>query len=274
MGPAIEEIEYLARSSHRVGVLEELANGPRERRELRDSTGASPPTLSRILTEFEEQKWIDRNGPIYELTRLGEFVLNRFLDLKESMEIAAKLRDVWEWLPQEMDGFSADLFADAVVSYPGPRYPYEPVERLSHLIEGTERLRGFDSIVYKSINNEMMCQAVLDGMELEFVFSPDALEGTFAWNPERVLEVASLENCTVLVHDDLPDGNRCGLGISDDQTCICCHDLETGALTAIIDTDAPEAREWAISTFERVRNDARLVEPGAFDSDVESELTS
>lgn len=70
---------------------------------------------------------------------------------------------------------------------PGPRYPYEPVECLSHLSEGSERLRGFDSIVYKSINREMMGQAVIDGMELEFVFSPDAIEGTFAWNPERVL---------------------------------------------------------------------------------------
>lgn len=274
MESAIEEIEYLARSSHRVGVLGELAKGPRERRELRGSTGASSPTLSRVLTGFEDRSLIVRDGPRYELTQLGEFVLDRFLDLKESMEIAAKLRDVWEWLPQEMDGFSADLFADAVVSYPGPGYPYEPIERLSHLIEGTERLRGFDSIVYKSINNEMMCQAVLDGMELEFVFSSDALEGTFAWNPERVLEAASMEHCTVLVHDDLPDGNRCGLGISDDRACLCCHDLETGALTAIIDTDAPEACEWAISTFERVRNDAQLVEPGTFDSDIESELTT
>lgn len=274
MEKAIEEIEYLTRSSHRVVVLEELAKGPRERRELRGSTGASSPTLSRTFTEFEDRKLIDRDGPVYGLTRLGEFVLDRFLDLKESMETAAMLRDVWEWLPQEMEGFSAELFADAVVSYPGPRYPYEPVERLSHLIEGTGRLRGFDSIVYKSINNEMMCQAVLDGTELEFVFSPNALEGTFAWNPERVVEAASMENCTVLVHDDLPDGNRCGLGIVDDRACICCHDLETGALTAIIDTDTPAAREWAISTFERVRAGAQPVDPGAFDADVESDLTT
>lgn len=103
----------------------------------------------------------------------------------------------------------------------------------------------------------MMCQAVLDGMELEFVFSPNALEGTVAWNPERVLEAASQDNCTVLVYDDLPDGNRCGLGIVDNRACICCHDADTGALTAIIDTDAPEAREWAISAFERVRQEAR-----------------
>lgn len=76
--------------------------------------------MSRNLTELEERRWITRDGPTYELTRLGEFVAKRFLDLTGTMYIAAKLRAVWEWLPQEMEGFSADLFSDAVVAYPRP----------------------------------------------------------------------------------------------------------------------------------------------------------
>lgn len=89
-----------------------------------------------------------------------------------------------------------------------------------------------------------------------------------------VMEAAARENCTVYVHDDLPDGNRCGLDIVDDRAGICCHGPETGALTAVIDTGAPEAREWAISTFERVRREARLVEPQSFDTLVSSELST
>ncbi|AUV84108.1 transcriptional regulator (plasmid) [Salinigranum rubrum] len=271
MGAAIEEIDFLARSNHRVGVLEELTAGVRERRELRAATGASTPTMSRILSDFEDRRWVVRDGPTYELTPLGEFVAERFLDFREAMEIERKLRDVWQWLPREMEGFSVDLFADAVVSYPGPGYPYEPIERLTHLIEGTTRMRGFDSIVFKSINNETVCQAVLDGMELEYVYSPTALEQTFAWNPERVMEAASCEHCRVYVHDALPDRSRCGLGIVDDRAGICCHDPETGALTAVIDTDDPAAREWAISTFERVRDEARPVEPQASETLVSSD---
>ena len=274
MDAAIEEIEFLARSNHRVGVIEELTAGGRERRELRAATGASTPTMSRILTDFEDRRWIVRDGPIYELTPLGEFVAERFLGLREAMEIERKLRDVWQWLPREMEGFSVNLFADAVVSYPGPGYPYEPIERLTSLIERTTRLRGFDSIVFKSINNETVCQAVVDGMELEYVYSPTALEKTFAWNPERVMEAASRENCRVYVHDDLPDRSRCGLGIVDDRAGICCHDAETGALTAVIDTADPAAREWAISTFERIREEARPVGPQAFETLVPSDLRS
>lgn len=274
MDPAIEDIEFLARSSHRAGVLEELMAGPRRRGELSEATGASSPTMSRVLGDFEDRRWLVRDGPAYELTRLGEFVAERFYDLRDAMAIERKLRDVWQWLPREMEGFSAALFADAVVSYPGPKYPYEPIDRLTELIKGTDRLRGFDSIVYKSINNEAVCEAVLDGMELEYVYSPTALEGTVAWNPERVMEAASKDHCNVFVHEALPDGNRCGLGIVDDRAGICCHDAETGALTAVIDTDAPEAREWAIETFERVRREARPVDAHTFETLVSSDLAT
>ena len=272
MDSSIEDVEYLVRSSHRIEVLDALSTGAQDRRDLRATTGASSPTMGRILTAFEERRWIVRDGPTYHLTPLGEFVAERFRDLREAMAVERKLRDVWQWLPREMEGFSVDLFADAVISHPGPAYPYEPVERLTHLIQETDRLRGFDSIVFKSINNETVCRAVLDGMELEYVYSPTALEATFAWNPERVMEAAARENCTVYVHDDLPDGTRCGLGVTDDRAGICCHDAETGALTAVIDTDAPAAREWAISVFEHYRREARPVEPELVASFVSSEL--
>lgn len=274
MDPSLDEIEFLARSDHRVGVLEELTFGPRDRRDLRTSTGASASTVGRILSDFGERRWIERTGPTYELTALGEFVAERFLGLREAMETERKLRDVWRWLPREMEGFDVALFADAVVSRPGPGYPYEPIERLGVLVEGTERLRGFDSIVQKSIHNETVCRAVLDGMELEYVYSPGALSGTVAWNPGLVAEAAACENCTVYVHDALPDGDRCGLGIVDDRVGICCHDPTTGALTAILDTDAPEAREWAIATFERVRAEAEPLDATTFETLVPSDFVA
>lgn len=274
MNTPLDEIAFLARSDHRVAVLEALTGGRRDRHDLRATTGASSPTMGRVLSDFEARRWVVRNGQTYELSRLGEFVADRFFTLRAAMEIEHTLRDVWQWLPREMEGFRVEAFADAVVSYPGPGYPYEPVERLTQLIEDTERLRGFDSIVFKSINNEAVCQAVLDGMELEYVYSPTALEGTLAWNPERVEEAAARENCNVFVHDNLPDGSRCGLGIVDDRVGICCHDAETGALRAIIDTDALEAREWAVSVFERVRREAEPVDAEVFDTHSSSELSA
>jgi predicted transcriptional regulator len=257
----LEEIAFLARSEHRTAVLDALAERPRDRNDLRAATGASSPTIGRVLADFEDRQWVVRNGATYELTPLGEFVAEQFGQLRAAMETEQTLRDVWRWLPREMAGFSIDLFADAVVSYPGPGYPYEPVRRVTQLIEETTVMRGFGTTVFKSINNETVCDAVIEGMEYEYVYSPAVLEATVAWNPERVAQAAARENCTILLHDDLPDEKRCGLGIFDDRIGICCHDPESGLLEAVIDTDNPAAREWAVSVFERHRADARPVGP-------------
>ncbi|WP_394327472.1 helix-turn-helix transcriptional regulator, partial [Haladaptatus sp. W1] len=141
MSPGIDNIQFLATSAHRAGVLEALRDGPTDRQELCETTGASSPTVGRVLADFSERRWLVRDGPTYGLTLLGEYVADRFLAFRDAMEIEEKLRDVWHWLPVEMPGFSVDLFADAVVSYPGAGYPYEPVERLSQLIASTSSLR-------------------------------------------------------------------------------------------------------------------------------------
>ena len=256
----LDEIEFLARSDHRVEVLDALAETPCDRNDLRAATAASSPTIGRILGDFEERRWIARDGRTYELTQLGEFVTERFMDLRKAMETERKLRDVVPWLPREMEGFTIDLFDDATVSYPGPGYPYQPVERVTQLIEDTGSMRGFGTTVVKSSNLAAACRAILDGMEFEFVYSPDVLETIEAWNPEKIAEADACENCTTFVHDSLPDSDWCGLGIYDERVGICCHDTETGTLKAVVDTGSPAALAWAESVYERYRREARLLD--------------
>ncbi|MFP8957993.1 helix-turn-helix transcriptional regulator [Natrialbaceae archaeon A-CW3] len=273
MDSPIEEIEFIASSIHRVGVLHALAEGDCDRADLQSETGAHASTIGRILGDFEERRWIERSGPTYELTPLGEFVAERFVELRDAMETEGKLRDVWQWLPREMDGFSVDLFADAVVAYPGTGYPYEPQERVIQLVEESDTLRGLGATIFKAVANEAFCRAALDGMDVEYVYEPAVLAATADWNPELFGKAAARDNCTVLVHDELPDRTRCGIDIFDDHVCICCHDTETRALRAWIDTDAPEAREWALSIFERYFEEARPVDQGALKTSVPEQFT-
>jgi predicted transcriptional regulator len=273
MDSAIEEIEFIARSKYRVGVLDALVETGRDRAGLRSATGAHASSISRVLGAFEERGWVERSGSTYELTPLGEFVAERFGALRDAMETERKLRDVWPWLPREMAGFSAELFEDAVVAYPGPGYPYEPLDRVIQLFEESDSMCGLGATVYKSVANEVFCRAVLDGMEIEYVYSTPVLAATVGWNPELFEKAAAKDHCTVLVHDDLPDKTRCGIDIFDNRVAICCHDAETRALRAWIDTDAPEAREWAWSIFERYRREARPVDEAALNIPVPEQFT-
>ena len=69
--PALEEIEFLARSHNRVRVLDALTDGPLGRYELEDATGVARATLGRILDDFAERGWVTEADRTYRHTQLG-----------------------------------------------------------------------------------------------------------------------------------------------------------------------------------------------------------
>ncbi|ELY50195.1 helix-turn-helix transcriptional regulator [Natronolimnohabitans innermongolicus] len=255
-----DDIEFLVSSDHRVGVLEALARDPCTRDELRTATGASSPTMGRILSDFQERHWIDRDGQTYRLTGLGEFVASRFEEFKSAMAYQRRLCEIWPWLPHEIDGFSVELFTDVVVSRPGPGYPYKPIERLTDLITTAGTMRGFGMALLKSGNLEPFFDHVLEGLECEYIYPPAVFEDLLSWDEETVMKTARRANYTVLLHDGLPLDDRCGICVFDDRVSICCYDTETGALQLLVDTGSDEMRTWAASYYEQFRDEARPLE--------------
>lgn len=256
MNESLEEIEFLASSAHRVGVLDALVERPCDRHDLRDETGASAPTIGRVLADFEERHWIERDGRWYRLTGLGAFVAERFGEFVDAMTIERRLREITPWLPYELDGFSVDLLTDAVVSFPGEGYPYEPMDRNRQLVEGTETIRGFGMVLLKASVLEHFFDSVLDGLAVTMIYPPPVFDTIYAWDPELVAEAVALEHHDVYVHDDLPNSEWCGLCLTDDHLSICCYEPDTGMLRSLVDTDATQAYEWGESIVDRYRADA------------------
>lgn len=257
MDAALDEIEFLISSNHRVGVLDALHEHPCDRDGLRTATGASSPTMGRILTDFEDRYWIVKEGQTYRLTDLGEFVAAQLQEFLDAMQFERTLRDIWPWLPHEIDGFSVELFTDVVVSQPGPGYPYQPVERLTDLIAETTAMRGFGMAMLKSGNLEVFFDRALDDLECEYIYPPTVFEELLLWDEQTVLETASRANYTVLLHDELPIDERCGICLFDDRVSICCYDQETGTFQSLVDTGSTEMCTWAASYYERLREEAR-----------------
>ncbi|WP_440770998.1 helix-turn-helix transcriptional regulator [Natronorubrum sp. DTA28] len=260
MGETLDDIDFLVRSDHRVGVLETLAERPGDRNDLRAATGASSPTMGRILADFQDRHWIERDGRTYRLTELGEFVADRFGTFADAMALERRLRAVWPWLPHEVEGFGVDLFTDAVVSVPGPGYPYQPVERLTQLLAETTTMRGFGMAILKSSNLEPFFDRALDDLVCEYIYPPAVFEELLSWDGKTVAEATTRSNYTVLLHDDLPMGERCGICLFDDRVSICCFDHETGTLRSLVDTGSDEMYGWAASYYEQFRVEASPLE--------------
>ena len=255
----LDDIGFLARSEHRVTALTALAERPRSRADLQTLTGASTSTIGRTLREFEQRRWISRNGHRFEATRLGAFVASGMQELVERLETEHDLRSVWQWLPTEASGFTVEMGVGAVVTNAEIDDPYGPVNRFVSLLRQTDRFRfvGFDVALLEPCKDELS-QRIVDGMRTEIIDPPSVARYILSTHEEHCSEPLKSGNLTVRLHDDLPPY---GISLFDDRIGISGYDPDGGTVQVLLDTDAPEAREWAESTYESYRREARPLTP-------------
>jgi predicted transcriptional regulator len=256
MDSALDEIEYLTRSEHRIEVIDALSDGPQTRSDLRAVTGASSSTIGRMLRKFETEGWVVRDGHQHRATPAGRFIAEEVTSLLTRVETERTLRDVAQWLPTEKLGITIEAFAEAIVTIAEDEDPYRPVRRYDELIEDAETIRAFGTATLKSANAGSLFRNVRNGMETEIIYPPPIVEAVLDWSPESAKKGLASGNLTILLHDALP----CGLTIFDDRVALTGYNPDTGMLRAIVDTDAPDPREWAIALYESYREEARPLE--------------
>jgi DNA-binding transcriptional ArsR family regulator len=126
-------------------VLRELAREDRTRRELRDATGVSRPTLGRALAGFEERGRVAStgagNGRDYALTSLDRAVVEAFTDATATVETVQGLRDLAPRIPFDEPGLDPRDLADADVTTPSPTDATAHARRERALLVRTSKRR-------------------------------------------------------------------------------------------------------------------------------------
>lgn len=258
-GPPIDDIAYLARSEHRISTLAALTGRPRSRSELCESTGVSSSTIRRTLGEFESRNWIRKDGYQYEATRLGEIIASGMEELIDRVETERALRDVWDWLPDEVIEFAIETSSETIVTVPEYDAPYRPVKRFRSLLEESDRFRFIGvGIDITEPCRELFRRRVLDGMQTEIVNPPSAARYIISTYPELCSDVLESDNMICLLHDDVPSY---GISLFDDRIAVNGSDPDRGGVTVLIDTDSPSAREWAKSVYVSYRSEAQPLNP-------------
>lgn len=251
----LDDIAFLARSEHRVTALAALARRPQSRADLREMTEASASTIGRTLREFEARQWIRKEGHHFEATELGAFVASGMRELIDRFETEHKLRDVCQWLPIGESGFTIEMASNAVVTDAKAEDPYGPVNRFVSLLRETDRFRfvGHDVALLEPCKDEFR-QQILDGMDAEVIDPPSVAKYILSTYKDHCSGPLESGKLTVRVHDNLPSY---GVSLFDDQIAISGYNPDSGTVQVLLDTDGPEAREWAESTYESYRREAR-----------------
>ncbi|EJN60818.1 helix-turn-helix transcriptional regulator [Halogranum rubrum] len=249
MESALAEVEFLALSPNRVDTLRLLADGPYTRRELVEETGASQPTLGRILGDFEDRSWVVREGSTYRATATGRLVANGFGHLLDILDTEAKLRPVVPWLPTDTMSFDLDHLTAATVTTPSQVRPNAPVKRALDLLEDAEEVR-----IVSYAFNEQSLDIVVDRtqageQQFEGVFSSAAID--------------ALADDSRLRHQlrELLDSDRASVRITDEEIPLAATVADSvvhlflrddrGILQASLDVDEPAVSAWADDLFAR-----------------------
>ncbi|MFC4357432.1 helix-turn-helix transcriptional regulator [Halobium salinum] len=264
MESVLEDIEFLALSANRVTALTRLAEGPRSRGELAAATGASQPTLGRILGDFEERRWVRRTDDgRYVATPTGRLVADGFDELVDTFETERTLRSVVQWLPTEGMEFDLRRLRGATITAPSRTRPNAPVQGLLDLLERTDHVR-FLSHAFNEQTLEVVERRTAAGdQRLDGVFSPGAIEALAddAGLREHLRGLLDTERAEIRICEaEVP----LAVTIADDTVHLLLRD-DRGILQASLESEDEAVREWALAAHERYWEGATPLDPSALD---------
>jgi predicted transcriptional regulator len=188
----LDDVDHLARSPHRAGVIGLLATDDRTRREIHEETGVPQPTLGRILGSFQDRGWLARDGDVYSLTLRGELIASHFLDLLDVFETVGRLPAGGRFEPLLELGFDPQWLAHVDVADPADETGwYDHLRRVRESVGEVERVRELGPAPLPGMPELLVERLRADGVSVESVFPREAFE-SFVADPEPRSSVAAL----------------------------------------------------------------------------------
>lgn len=268
MSSSLEDIEFLARSSHRVEVLEALADAPRTRHELKERADVSRITIRRLLEDLAERGWIEHDNGQYESTAKGRVVAREFARLQSNLSVADHLEDALEWLPTEEFDFDLVHLRDAdVLLSTSWENQTEIIRHAADLVEGTERISGTAIGFSHEVVAEIRDHVVSGNGEFEVVIDEACLRMIRNDSGLREQFHDMLASGNAVLHRYEGEAPLHMVIAFDDRVQICGH-VDDGPPPGSLESTEQTVLAWAQSYFEDARAasepiDIETLAPGA-----------
>lgn len=258
--PALEDVEFLARSPHRIEVLGALADAPRTRHELRERAEVSRVTISRLLDDLTDRGWIVHDNGQYEATARGRLVSSEFARLLGNLTVGDRLDDALEWLPVAEFEFDLARLRDAdVLRAASWESQTEAIRHAADCVDGTDEIRGtgigfshevVDAIRERVVEDGSVFEMVVDDTALRMIRNDEGLRHRFQ---------AILNAETGALHRYAGTAPLHMVATFDELVVICGH-VEDGPPPGTLETTDPEVHRWARAYYEGALADASPVE--------------
>lgn len=258
--PALEDIEFLARSPHRIEVLGALADAPRTRHELKERADVSRVTISRLLDDLTDRGWIVNDNGQYEATARGRLVSREFARLQGNLTVGDKLADALEWLPvQEFEFDLARLHDADVLRAASWESQTAAIRHAANCVEGTTEIRGtgigfshevVEAIKERVIENGAIFEMVIDETALRMIRNDEGLRHRFRDILQADSGALYRYTATAPLH----------MVVTMDELVVICGHVEDGPPPGTLETTDQKVHRWAQTYFEGALSEASPVE--------------
>jgi predicted transcriptional regulator len=263
LSDTLEDIAYLTRSENRVQILTALAaRGTTHgepppgctRRELEERTDASQPTLSRILTEFEDRGWAERTAEgEYVATPLAAHLTDEFTPFLRSVDTLQDFGEMAAILPTTELTIDRRHFSDATVRRPAGPQPTDFRRYLADLLqEGSSTLYALSQGPGPATPGSYVHELIVTG-RLKYVLI----------NPEHIVDYfVDISEARITAQEHLKAGAEyysydeqipCDLFILDETVVIGNTRVDEVEAGTAIESQNETVRTWALELFDRYR---------------------
>jgi predicted transcriptional regulator len=249
----LDDVEFLARSSHRVVVVQLLQKGPWTRPDIHEETGISQPTLGRVLGSLVDRNWVEQVGREYQFTPVGALVAEEFIDLLDTLETFHQLGDVIDFLPVDRLDLDVRSLGGATVTAPEPSDVLKHIRRLEELVFDADRVRILTpTMLPDSVDKLLDRHDGVGSLYHEAIFTGDAVEIGLA-NPGLVASARELLD-THSVDLFRYDGTVELMLASLDETAVIGPLDEQGLPRAFVESEDETVRSWVEAKLDEYRD--------------------
>jgi predicted transcriptional regulator len=263
IGPAAAEGEgtraFRETLARRERVLDELAAGPRDQRDLRDALGVSRSTAYKSLRELEEAGLVRQVGDgRYRLTQYGSLAHRRHSEYVARVGRLEAARPVVEALPDDLVVPLA-LVERGHLVVASPHAPERPLERLYAESARSHDYRVLSPIAVPRYLPDIHDRVERDDLAAEILVEAGAVD--YLREYDRIDEALGTDGFSLLRTDEPLEF---GLFVDDDREGAALFAYgPQGSVVGMLLSDTPDAYRWADRTYRRHRGAATPVEPRA-----------
>ena len=249
-----EKLQLVAR---RLDVLVALADDPGHKRDLVDRLDVSRSTVYRAIERLDDAGWVCRRSAGFATTDAGRDAVDRYRSYRTDCDSILAAREALAALPYDCE---LPLAVVTTASVEHRHAGHRLVEVLSDRLEASTSYRALSSQFADSRHVRLLHDRVLQhGLDVELVAPATTLDAVREELPHVVTELASADGVAAYSADApsfglfLFEREDAGSGRETTVTVVTYDDGAAGLLVS----DDERAVEWARSTYQARRDDAR-----------------